>query len=374
MRSLSGLICPPGSTSASKSDGFASLARPSTFTLSPQSVLSQPLISFGVFATESTITFAPAFSRFFFGSVSSTCSKPSVARIAILLPSSCLLISSSKARHLQAPPFRCVQVQMEKARSCPALPQSNIRIGTAGWTLPKQYAQHFPSTGSHLERCAQGFNCVEVNSSFHRPHQQKIWERWARSTPPDFRFSVKLPKAITHTALLANCGGLLSGFFDQIQGLGDKLGPLLVQLPPSLAFDEGLAPDFSTPPRELHPQHLHSGFIALEPRHTSWFTPPVDRLLRSFEIARVAADPPKASSLAASPGGWNGLCYWRLHGTPRTYYSAYDAAFLRRFAAQLRQTHCGEHWVIFDNTALGHATRNALDLMNILELQCRPGH
>ena len=263
---------------------------------------------------------------------------------------------------------------MEKARSSPALPQSNIRIGTAGWTLPKQYAQHFPSTGSHLERCAQGFNCVEVNSSFHRPHQQKIWERWARSTPPDFRFSVKLPKAITHTALLANCGGLLSGFFDQIRGLGDKLGPLLVQLPPSLAFDEGLAHEFFTTLRELHPQHLHSGFIALEPRHASWFTPPVDRLLRSFEIARVAADPPKASSLAASPGGWNGLCYWRLHGSPRTYYSAYDAAFLRRFAAKLRKTECDERWVIFDNTALGHATANALELMNRLDQHCRPAH
>ncbi|HZQ43152.1 MAG TPA: DUF72 domain-containing protein [Acidobacteriaceae bacterium] len=242
-----------------------------------------------------------------------------------------------------------------------------LRIGTAGWTLPRAHAHHFPETGTHLERCSQTLNCVEINSSFHRPHQLKTWERWARCTPPHFRFSVKLPKAITHTAQLANSGALLQQFFHEVRGLGDKLGPILVQLPPKLAFDESLAHDFFTTLRELHPQHPHTGFIALEPRHASWFTPAVNRLLRSFEIARVAADPPKASPLAATPAGWPGLCYWRLHGTPRTYYSAYDAAFLRRFAHQLRESTCNHQWVIFDNTALGHATANALDLTRELQ-------
>ena len=192
---------------------------------------------------------------------------------------------------------------MDEAQPESPVPLRTIRVGTAGWTLPKQHAQHFPETGTHLERSAQGFNCVEVNSSFHRPHQRKTWERWARCTAPDFRFAVKLPKAITHTALLANSGELLSVLFEQIRGLGEKLGPLLVQLPPKLAFDEALARDFFTTLRELHPQHPHTGFIALEPRHASWFTPPVDRLLRSFEIARVAADPPKARHSPPHPVG-----------------------------------------------------------------------
>ncbi len=257
-----------------------------------------------------------------------------------------------------------------------------IRIGTAGWTLPRAHAHHFPKTGTHLERCSHGFNCVEVNSSFHRPHQRKTWERWARCTPPDFRFSVKLPKAITHTAQLANCGALLQTFFEEISGLGDKLGPLLVQLPPKLAYDESLAHDFFTTIRELHPHDADTGLIALEPRHASWFTAAANRVLRSFEIARVAADPPKGSPLvpserssarwggsplAATPGGWPGFCYWRLHGQPRTYYSAYDAAFLRRLARELRQTTCAQQWVIFDNTALGHATGNALDLIRRMQ-------
>lgn len=241
-----------------------------------------------------------------------------------------------------------------------------LHIGTAGWSIPKQHASHFPETGTHLERCGLVFNCVEVNSSFHRPHQYKTWERWASCTPPQFRFSVKLPKTITHSAQLAGCGDLLQRFFDEVRGLGDKLGPVLIQLPPKLEYDEALAHDFFTTIRELHPQHLHSGYIVLEPRHKSWFTAPVDRLLRSFEIARVAADPPKGSPLADTPGGWNGLCYWRLHGAPRTYYSAYDSAFLKRLAEHVRASSCPQRWVIFDNTALGHATENALELAAIL--------
>lgn len=231
-----------------------------------------------------------------------------------------------------------------------------LRIGTAGWTIPKQHAQHFAECGSHLERCAQVLNCVEINSSFHRPHMRRTWERWAASTPPDFRFAVKVPKTITHEAKLHNAGALLQAFLDQASGLGEKLGPLLIQLPPKLAFDEGLAHEFFTTLRELH-----MGAAVVEPRHATWFTPIVDRLLRSFEIARVAADPPKGSPFAAQPGGWQGLRYYRLHGAPRTYYSEYSPSFLRDFASAISANE-QETWVIFDNTALGHATENALSL------------
>ena len=238
---------------------------------------------------------------------------------------------------------------------------SATRIGTAGWTLPKQHAHLFPGSGSHLERCAQGLNCVEVNSSFYRPHQRKTWERWANCTPPGFRFTVKLPKSITHEAKLQNSGAHLQTFLQQVGGLGEKLGPLLIQLPPKLVFDEAIAHEFFTTLRELH-----NGLVALEPRHASWFSGHANQLLREFSIARVAADPPKGSPLAASPGGWSGLYYWRLHGAARTYYSAYDASFMRSFAQHLRETSCAEQWIIFDNTALGHATANALDLLHLL--------
>ncbi|HTV07669.1 MAG TPA: DUF72 domain-containing protein [Candidatus Aquilonibacter sp.] len=249
---------------------------------------------------------------------------------------------------------------MPLARSTPSH-RSVTRIGTAGWTLPKQHAKYFPDSGTHLQRCAQGFTCLEVNSSFHRPHRRETWARWADCTPPSFRFSVKLPKTITHEAGLRSCGAALQTFFEQVSGLGEKLGPVLVQLPPKLSFDDTTARDFFTTLRELH-----SGLVALEPRHASWFARDVSRLLVEFSVARVAADPPKGSPLAASPGGWPGLCYWRLHGTPRTYYSSYDASFLAGLAQQLRENSCAERWIIFDNTALGHATENALQLMREL--------
>jgi len=215
--------------------------------------------------------------------------------------------------------------------------------------------------GSHLERYAAMMNCVEVNSSFYRPHQQKTWQRWAAVTPPDFRFAVKAPKAVTHVAKLLNCGDALAQFFDQIAGLEEKLGPILLQFAPAHAFDQGPVRDFLGTLREIH-----RGPVALEPRNASWFTPEADRLLREFKIARVAADPAKGSSLAAKPGGAKELRYYRLHGSPRVYWSAYDAAQIGSLAAQLISHESSECWVIFDNTAAGEALKNALELRTLL--------
>jgi uncharacterized protein YecE (DUF72 family) len=247
-----------------------------------------------------------------------------------------------------------------------------LRIGTAGFTLPKQHAHHFPDplapTGeklSHLQRNSALLSCVEINSSFHRPHRLKTWQRWAASTPPHFRFSVKIPKTITHQAKLINTGSLLQTFLDEVRGLGEKLGPLLVQLPPKLAFDEGLAHEFLTTLRELYPTSGPTHSIVLEPRHASWFAPAVSRLLRDFEVARAAADPPKGSPSAAHPAGFPHLRYFRLHGSPRTYYSDYSTAWLNAFAQSLQPIRT-ETWVVFDNTALGHATANALTLQRLL--------
>ena len=211
--------------------------------------------------------------------------------------------------------------------------------------------------------------CAEINSSFYRSHRRATWERWAASTPDEFRFSVKMSKRITHEAKLQNTGAMLLSFFDEVSALNagsvPKLGTVLVQLPPKLAFDEGTVREFLDTLRELH-----SGPVAFEPRHASWFTGEADRLLRDFEVARVAADPPKGASLAASPGGDTGMRYRRLHGSPRTYYSEYDETYLIALAAQLDAEAVrwpeGESWVIFDNTALGHAAANALRLQQLL--------
>lgn len=204
-------------------------------------------------------------------------------------------------------------------------------------------------------------NCAEVNSSFYRPHQRKIWQKWASATPADFKFAVKAPKAITHVAKLRNCGGLLADFFEQISGLENKLGPVLCQLPPSQVFDRGVAREFLETVREIH-----HGQLAFEPRNATWFTLEADRLFREFAVSRVAADPAKGSPLAADPAGDTGLRYFRLHGSPRVYWSSYDSAQLESLAARLLAEDAGDSWVIFDNTAAGEALKNALELRALI--------
>lgn len=231
-----------------------------------------------------------------------------------------------------------------------------VRVGTAGWALPAAVRDRFPPGPSLLRRYAAVFPAVEINSSFYRPHRPATYARWAASVPDRFRFAVKLPRSITHEARLAGCAPEVEAFLTEVRALEDRLGVLLVQLPPSLEFDRQLAAGFFDDLRSRH-----AGLVTCEPRHPSWFTEEGETLLRSREIARVAADPAVVPR-AAVPGGWAGLAYWRLHGSPRTYYSAYQPAELDRLAGALAGVP-GEGWCIFDNTAAGAAAGQALDLV-----------
>ena len=234
-----------------------------------------------------------------------------------------------------------------------------IRVGTAGWTVPRTVAEAFPVEGTGLERYAARFNCAEINSTFYRPHRASTFERWASSTPEDFRFSVKIPRSITHEAKLRDSAALFSAFLEQLAPLGPKLGPLLVQLPPSLAFDAEVAAAFFAEVRAAF-----EGPVACEPRHATWFEADAADLLARRHIARVAADPARVPE-AARPGGWPGLVYHRLHGSPRLYYSAYEDHVLDALAADLRGA-TAEAWCVFDNTVSGAAATNALDLVKRL--------
>lgn len=232
-----------------------------------------------------------------------------------------------------------------------------LNIGTAGWSVPRDIADQFPSEGSSLSRYASRFPVAEVNSSFHRPHRRSTWERWRDSVPRAFRFSVKLPKLITHTHKLDGCSELVAEFVEQAGALGDKLAVLLVQLPPKLDFDKTVAAAFFGSLRS----RTNVGLVC-EPRHASWFTGEVDVLLEHFQIARVAADPAICEA-AKQPGGWNGIRYWRLHGSPVIYRSSYRDR-IDEFADRLMQevSADGQVWCIFDNTASSAGAADALAL------------
>ena len=229
-----------------------------------------------------------------------------------------------------------------------------IHLGCAGWSVPRLHAGHFPQQGTQLQRYATRLNAVEINSSFYRAHQPKTYTRWAASAPEHFRFSVKLPKAITHEKRLVGCTGLLEQFLHECGHLGDRLGCLLVQLPPSLAFDVDVADRFFTRLRKHY-----DGWLAVEPRHPTWAT--AQSLLVDLQVAQVAASPSRFG-VDAQPGGWQGLVYWRLHGEPQIYRSAYARDYLQRLAARLQQREDAQQpaWCIFDNTASGAALGDAL--------------
>jgi len=233
-------------------------------------------------------------------------------------------------------------------------PSASPRIGTAGWSIAREASGQFPEEGTGLARYAARLSCAEINSSFHRPHRLSTWARWRDSVPDDFRFAAKLPKTITHERRLADCGELLPPFLAQVAELGPKLRVLLVQLPPSLAFDAKVAPDFFARLGNASP-----ALLACEPRHPSWFTDEVDAVLADHRVARVAADPARVPA-AAAPGGWPGLAYWRLHGSPVMYRSSY-ADRIPALAARIGDA-TGERWCIFDNTASSAATADALSL------------
>ncbi|WP_312517187.1 DUF72 domain-containing protein [Massilia sp.] len=235
----------------------------------------------------------------------------------------------------------------------------NLLVGCAGWSLPKACADAFPVEGSHLERYAAVFPTVEINSSFYRPHKPETYARWADSVPDDFRFAVKVPRAVTHDARLIEVDEQLDRFHGEAGMLGEKLGCLLVQLPPRFGFVDAPAHAFF--------DSLRARFgctVAFEARHPSWFSEPASALLRECEVVRVIADPAAGQPGEHEPTSERAV-YVRLHGTPRIYYSSYPADEIAAWRARLEaQAAAGRTvWCIFDNTAEGASVPNALELM-----------
>lgn len=227
-------------------------------------------------------------------------------------------------------------------------------IGTAGWSVPKAVADLFGDGDSALARYATVFNCCEINTTFYRRHKPETFEKWARSVPEDFRFAVKLPRLITHVARLSRIEKEFASFLEDTSRLGHKRGPLLCQLPPDLAFE----PDKVTAALDFM-QTEADGALVLEPRHSSWTAPAVDELLGALGIERVFADPPVIEN---QPPSERGYFYLRLHGKPHVYYSPYTQTEIADYAGLMSQ----RSWCVFDNTALGKATENAVIMKNIL--------
>ena len=240
-------------------------------------------------------------------------------------------------------------------------PESRVFIATAGWSVPRAHASSVPPAGTGLQRYSAVFNALEINSTFYRRHQLKTFERWQASVPQNFRFAVKVPRWITHETALASPAEALAQFFDDVGGLGEKLGPILVQLPASVGFNVRRARAFF---RVLRARY--SGPVACEPRSPEWYADAATRTLVDYDIARVVADPPRPAE-AKNPGGSSSLRYTRWHGSPHVYYSSYSDEQLLALAESTLEAPAGTQvWCIFDNTASGSAFGDALRFRALL--------
>jgi len=204
-----------------------------------------------------------------------------------------------------------------------------------------------------MTRYASVFDGVEINSTFYRRHKTSTFSRWAESVPDSFRFAVKIPKEITHTRAMKDIAEAFDTFLEDTVPLGEKRGPLLCQLPPSLAFDaDVLETAFKTM------RNADDGPIVIEVRHKSWASAEALDLLKSYAIHRVLADPAPvwpAEDFDKPPK------YVRLHGKPKIYYSSYTDDEISAFSALLAP----DSWCVFDNTASGAAIENALSMLKM---------
>lgn len=242
------------------------------------------------------------------------------------------------------------------------MPVDPARIGLAGWSEAASRYRALLSPASDelkgLRRYASTFDFVEINSSFYRQIRASTCEKWASEVPDDFRFSVKMHRLITHYARL-KAPDLLGDFFGALAGLGEKLGVVLIQLPPTLVFDSRVAGNFFAALRRIY-----KGHAVCEPRHASWASGAAQSILADHSIARVLTEIPdeKPAPIAKGLPG-----YIRLHGAPRRYYSSYSEEQLRQLATFLAGHPRRPRFVVFDNTASSAGVLNALELRRLLK-------
>lgn len=262
-----------------------------------------------------------------------------------------------------------------------------IRIGTSGWLYPPWRGVFYPPKLPHareLQYLSAQLNSVEINGTFYSLQRPDSFRRWYAETPDGFTFAVKGARFVTHMKKLAGVETPLANFFASgVLALGDKLGPVLWQLPPNLGFNpERLAAFFALLPRSTgeaawlarrHDERMTGRAVtvtdtdrpmrhALEVRHKSFETPAFPELLREHAVALVVADTagrwPLLRDVTAD------LVYVRLHGDVELYTSGYTDAALDKWAAEIRAwTGAGlDVQVHFDNDVKVRAPFDAISL------------
>jgi uncharacterized protein YecE (DUF72 family) len=247
---------------------------------------------------------------------------------------------------------------------------AKVWIGTSGWAYGSWKRRFYPPTlaDSHrLEYYAQHFMTTEVNYSYYHVPSLEMYRKWAATVPPEFLFAVKTNRAISHDQRLRNVEEIWNDFMQGAMALGQHLGPILVQLPPSFARDHARLDDFLRMTSDLQPRVR----LTVEFRHRSWFTAETYRLLVRHRAAFCIGDGmrhPRANVATAD------FAYLRFHGRTPREAPCYTDRELEKEAtyieALVRQGI--DAFVYFNNDAGAHAIANAGRLKTLLPGICIP--
>ena len=242
--------------------------------------------------------------------------------------------------------------------------KKRLHIGTSGWSYRWKglfYPEEMKSA-DYLPFYAGHFNCTEINSSFYHFTMAKTIEKWLAITPPDFMFAPKLNQNITHKQRLLDVEPLLEKFMNNYLLMGDRLGPILVQLPGSFKFEKKLMIDFYQLIRQKYPNQT----FAMEVRNVSWHTEESLELMEEFDISFVIASSGKRFPYLEKVT--TDTVYLRLHGDEKLYSSLYSDEKLERYAFMIQDWLLDgkDVWVFFNNTMFGSAIENAKTLKRMV--------
>lgn len=243
-------------------------------------------------------------------------------------------------------------------------------MGVSGWRYPSWRGDFYPRglvQRRELEYVASRMTSVEMNGSFYSLQRPSTYQRMVDQTPPGFVIAVKGGRFITHFKRLAGGEAPLAKFWGSgVFELGDRLGPVLWQLPANLPFEEERLRDFfRLLPRTVQGSERRVRHV-LEPRHPSYGSPAAADLLREHDVGLVVSDSPTWPCFETVTSD---LVYARLHGHTELYASGYASRSLDRWAARAREwTSSGlDVFVYFDNDARGRAPHDAVALLARLE-------
>lgn len=252
---------------------------------------------------------------------------------------------------------------------------ARLFVGTAGWTYSSWRGTFYPDdlpSRRYLEFYARVFNTTEVNASFYHLPRPSTYEKWAAQVPDDFAFALKASRLITHVKRLVGVHEAWVTFVQNALALGARLGPILLQLPPSLRCHRRALTDFLRIAQRPAP-NAHLLRLAFEFRHDSWFTEESFALLRQHRVALCIADSPRYPRRDEVTADF---VYIRFHGRTELFASAYTDVELAEEAGRIRRYLLDglDVYVYFNNDALGHAVANARTLKRLAEKTSRWRH